>query len=210
VECLLLRHYKSRFCFLTSAAQDWDERRKNRLAITREQKGDILRTYVDMLTKAKGFVVTEYRGMSMKNFNTLRASLRPIKGRYAVTKNTLFRLALQETGFAVPEDMLLGPIAVAIAYEDIGTVTKAILARAKEDELLVLKGAVMGQTIFRKDQLEALSTLPTLDEARATLIGTLQQPASRIIGLLTQPAQGLAALLQAYSDKQQGGETEAA
>jgi len=148
--------------------------------------------------------------MSMKNFNTLRAALRPIQGRYAVTKNTLFRLALQETGFAIPEDMLLGPIAVAIAYEDVGSVTKAILARAKEDELLVLKGAVMGQTIFRKDQLEALSTLPTLDEARATLIGTLQQPASRLIGLFTQPAQGLAALLQAYTDKQQGGETEAA
>ncbi len=76
-----------------------------------------------------------------------------------------------------------------------------MLQRAKEDELLILKGAIMGQTVFRADQLEALSTLPTLEEARAQLIGLLQQPASRIVGVLSQPAQGIAGLLKAYTDK---------
>jgi len=176
------------------------------LAITKAQKAGILQGYIDTLSKAKGMVITEYRGMGMANFNTLRGLLRPLKGNYTVTKNTLFSIALKETGFAVPEDMLVGPTAVAIAYEDLGGVTKAVMARAKEDELLILKGAIMGQTIFRADQLEVLSTLPSLDEARAILIGTLQQPASRLVGLFQQPAQGMAQLLQAYTDKQQGGE----
>jgi len=180
------------------------------LAITKEQRVQILQGYITTLSKAKGMVITEYRGMGMANFNALRNTLRPLKGNYMVTKNTLFRLALKETGFAVPEDLLVGPTAVAIAYDDLGSVTKAVMARAKEDELLILKGAIMGQTLFKANQLEVLSTLPSLDEARATLIGTLQQPASRLVGLFTQPAQGLAALIKAYTDKQQGGESEAA
>jgi large subunit ribosomal protein L10 len=171
------------------------------LAITREKKAQIYQSYLDMLDNAQGMVVTEYRGMNMKSLSATRAVLRGLKGSYTITKNTIFKIALHEKGFAVPEDLLTGPVAVAVAYGDLTALTKAMLQRAKEDELLTLKGAIMGQIVFRADQLEALSTMPTLDEARATLIGTLQQPASRIIGLLSQPAQGLAALLQAYADK---------
>ena len=180
------------------------------MAITRAEKGEILKSYVELLSRAQGLVFTEYRGMSMKNLNAIRAALRAAKGTYTITKNTLFKLALQESGFPIPEDMLLGPTAVAVAFDNVGTVTKAVLARQKEDEMLVLKGAIMGQTIFRADQLEALSTLPTLDEARASFIGTLQQPASLLVGLLSQPAQGLAGVLKAYTDKAGENPAEAA
>ena len=172
------------------------------MAITREHKQAILKSYVDLLSKANGMVLTEYRGMGMANLNATRAALRPIKGRFTITKLTLLKLALQETGFAVPEDLLTGPTAIAVALGDLSGLTKVILQRAKEDDKLVLKGAIMGQTVFRANQLEALSTLPTLDEARASFIGTLQQPASRLAGLFTQPAQGMAAILKAFTDKQ--------
>jgi len=199
------------FCFVLMFGQaacsiNLDERRKTHLAITREQKEEILKGYVESLNKAQGMILTEYRGMAMSNLNAIRNALRPIKGSFTITKNTLFKIALRETGFAVPEDLLVGPVAVAIAYGDLSGLTKAILARAKEDDKLILKGAIMGTTVFRADQLEALSTLPTLDQARATLVGTLQQPASRIVGLLSQPGQGFAAILKAYTDKQEQGE----
>lgn len=180
------------------------------MAITREQKEEILKGYLDLLRDAQGLIVTEYRGMGMKNFNNARKALRAAKGSYTVTKNTLFKIALHESGMAVPDELFVGPVAVAIAYGDLGALTKAVLQAAKEDELLILKGAVMGQSIFRADQLDALSTLPSLEQARASLIGTLQQPASKFIGLLTQPGQGLAALLKAYTDKAEGGQPEAA
>ncbi len=180
------------------------------MAITKAEKSDILKDYLEMLGKAHGLVITEYRGMGMKNFNAVRSALRGLQGTYTVTKNTLLKLALRETGLPVPDELLTGPTAIAVAYGDVGSVTKAVLQRAKEDDLLVLKGAIMGQTVFRADQLEALSTLPTLDEARAMLIGTLQQPAVRLASLLTQPAQGVAMVLKAYTDKAQGGAEGAA
>jgi len=195
---------EGRFCFYGPSAacqQTSGERRNTHLAISKEDRANILKGYLEMLSTAQGMVVTEYRGMGMKNLNTIRGLLRPIQGGYTITKNTLFKLALRESGFAVPEDLLVGPTAVAVAYGDLSGLTKAVLARAKEDELLIVKGAIMGQTVFRADQLEALSTLPTLDEARATLIGLLQTPASQIVGILAQPAQQVANVLKAYIDK---------
>ncbi|MFN8420787.1 MAG: 50S ribosomal protein L10 [Anaerolineae bacterium] len=60
----------------------------------RKKKSEILDGYLKILANAKGFIVTEYRGFSMKNFNATRAELRKIDGRYAVTKNTIFKRAL--------------------------------------------------------------------------------------------------------------------
>ncbi len=174
------------------------------MAVTKETKSKMLQGYVEMLSKASGLIVTEYRGMSMTHFNGIRLALRAAQGRYTVTKNTLFKIALHETGFAVPEDLLHGPTAIAVAYGDLGNLTKVMLAKAKEEERLTLKGAVMGQIVFRADQLEVFSTLPSLEQARASLIGTIQQPAALIVSLLTQPAQDLVGLLKAYTDKQQG------
>jgi large subunit ribosomal protein L10 len=189
-------HLALRNCGNTSG-----ERRITRLAITKDKKSEIYQGYLKALEGAQGMVITEYRGMTMKSLNGMRGILRPIKARYAITKNTIFKIALQESGFAVPEDLFVGPTAVAIAYGDLGGLTKAVLGRQKDDDKLILKGAIMGTTVFRADQLEVLSTLPSLEQARASLIGTLQQPASKIIGLLAQPGQELAMVLKAYTDK---------
>ena len=172
------------------------------MALTKQQKDKILEGYVEILQNATGMIVTEYRGMNMKKLNVIRGALRPISGVFAITKNTIFKIALHETGFAVPEELLVGPTAVALAYGELSIITKAILQRAKEDELLILKGAIMGKTVFSAGQLDALSTMPTLDQARATLIGTLLTPASQFVGLLNQPAQGFAGLLKAFTDQQ--------
>ncbi|HVO42036.1 MAG TPA: 50S ribosomal protein L10 [Aggregatilineales bacterium] len=176
------------------------------MAITRAQKGEILQNYVQMLEKAQGLIITEYRGMAMNNFNTVRKAMRTVEGRYTVTKNTLLKLALRETGFAVPEDLLIGPVSIAIAYSDLTKLTKTMLDAARTDEKLVLKGGIMGSIVFRgTNGLEVLSTLPTLEHARASLIGTLQQPEVRLVSVLNQPGQGLAAILKAYTDKQSEG-----
>ncbi|MBX3084007.1 MAG: 50S ribosomal protein L10 [Anaerolineae bacterium] len=178
------------------------------MAISKQKKTEIMDTYLKVLSKASGLIVTEYRGFAMKNFNATRAELRKVQGAYTVTKNTIFKRALKETGFAAPDDLFAGPTAVAIAFGDLSTVTKTVLQRAKDDDKLILKGAVMGEMVFHgKEGVETLSTLPTLDEARATLMGLLLSPAQQFVSLVNQPAQGVAQILKAYTDKLQGGES---
>ncbi|MCS6872051.1 MAG: 50S ribosomal protein L10 [Anaerolineae bacterium] len=178
------------------------------MAISRAKKEAIYNTYLEVLRRTQGMVVTEYRGMSMKDLTVIRKALRAVDGSYTVVKNTIFKIALRETGFAAPDDLFSGPVAVALAHSDVAKVAKTMLG-IKDQPLLVLKGAVMGQAVFKAEQLEALSTMPTLEEARATLIGTLQSPATSFLALISTPAQNLAQVLKAYSDKL-GGTGDAA
>jgi large subunit ribosomal protein L10 len=175
------------------------------MAITKEKKSEIYKEYMDVLKGAVGLVVTEYRGMDMKGLNTIRKALRPVGGQYSVVKTTIFRIALRENGFADPKDLFSGPVAIAIAKTDMAKMTKALLG-IKDVPLMVLKGAVIGHSVFKADQLEAVSTMPTLEEARATLIGTIQSPATQFLSLINQPGQQLAQVLKAFTDKMQGGE----
>jgi len=175
------------------------------LALTRERKSEILAGYLKLLENAQGLVVTEYRGMTMPKFNDTRKAVRAVNSVYAVTKNTIFKIALREAGMAAPDELFNGPVAVGIAYGDLPSLTKALLQRAKEDDLLKLKGAVMGQSVFTEKQLEMVSTMPTLQEAQASLIGTILAPITSLLSLLNQPATSLAAVLQAYADKDKGG-----
>ncbi|MHB8625364.1 MAG: 50S ribosomal protein L10 [Aggregatilineales bacterium] len=181
------------------------------MALTKEDKTRILDGYVQVLNRAQGLVVTEYRGMTMKQFNDVRKALREVNAAYFVTKNTLFKLALTQVGMAAPDELLIGPVAIGVAFGDLPSLTKAILQRAKENDLIKPTGAIMGQSVFTAKQLEMVSTMPTLDEARAGLIGTIVAPISSILSLLEQPAVQLMGLLQAYSDKDKAeGGAEAA
>jgi len=173
------------------------------LALNRAKKEAIYNAYLDVLRRTQGMVVTEYRGMSMKDLTAIRKALRAVDGSYTVVKNTIFKIALRETGFAAPDDLFAGPVAVALAHSDVAKVTKTLLG-IKDQPLLVLKGAVMGQTVFKAEQLEALAAMPTLEEARAMLIGTLQSAATSFLALISTPAQNLVRVLKAYSDKLQG------
>lgn len=175
------------------------------MAVSRENKGKILDSYRAALSNANGMIITEYRGISVKNLMTTRRAFREANGRFIVAKVTLLKLALEENGFAVPEVMLKGPVGIAIAYGELSTLTKSVLQRAKEDDKLILKGAIMGKTVFTEEQLEAVSTMPTLEEARASLVGILQTPATQFMGLIGQPAQQFAQILKAFTDKSSEG-----
>jgi len=179
------------------------------LAISKDDKVAILGIYDEVLARTNGMVVTEYRGMTMKQISEVRKALREANGGYLVTKNTLFKLALEKAGMATPDDLLTGPVAVGLAFGDLPSLTKAMMQRAKENDLIKLKGAIMGQSVFRADQLEMVSTMPTLDEARAGLVGAISAPISTLLSLLEQPAVQLMALLQAYADKDKQPEGEA-
>jgi len=76
---------------------------------------------------------------------------------------------------------------------------------AKENPNLVVKaGVVSGSEVLDASGLKALSTMPSLPELRAMLLGTLQAPASQLARLLSTPAQQLARVLKAHEEKQEG------
>jgi large subunit ribosomal protein L10 len=170
------------------------------LAITKTRKEELVAEYIDMLRKARGIVVTEYRGMTMKNLDELRGKLRENQSGLTVTKNTLLKIALREVGMAVPDNMLNGPVALAVAYEDLPATIKTVLEYAGTNELFIAKGGVIGTTAVRGADLNAVSELPPLDVLRAQLLGMVTMPLAQFVGLLEAPSQQLVAVIKAGSE----------
>jgi large subunit ribosomal protein L10 len=173
---------------------------ETRLAINRERKEELVAQYIDMLQRAKGLVITEYRGMKMQHLDELRSKLREKNASFTVTKNTLFKIALAEVGMAVPEKLLSGPVATVFAFEDLPATVKVVLEYADDQELFVAKGGILGETAIDAAQLEPISELPPLDVLRAQLLGMTTMPLSSFLSLLEEPSRQVVGVLKAATD----------
>ncbi len=174
------------------------------MAISKERKEELVATYKDYLSRADGIVITEYRGLSVAQVGDLRARLREVQGRYVITKNTLFKIALRDLGWPVPEDLMVGTTGVALAEGGFPTVAKSMLAYANDNSaVLSIKGGVMAGVLLNPAQVEAVSTLPSLDELRAQLAGLIVQPAAGLVSVLNAGVASVAQVLAAYVQQQE-------
>lgn len=172
------------------------------MAITRERKEELVAQYGELLAATTGFIVTEYRGMTVAQVKDLRTRLRDVEGRFVITKNTLFTLALRDAEWPIPEELLLGPTAVAFGNGNLPAVAKIILAYSKENEAVFkIKGGVMAGQVISAGQVEAVSTLPSIDELRAQLAGLIVQPATGLVSVLNGATAQVVQVLQAYVQK---------
>lgn len=170
------------------------------MALTKERKTEILDKYVSMLQNAQGLVVTEYRGMTVNQIGGLRNRLRENNASLVVTKNTILKIALEQVGMAVPDDLLSGPVAIAIAYQDLPQTIKDVLEIAGSTDVFVVKGGILSQTVVDSSQLKTISELPPLEVLRAQILGTLTMPMTQFLGLLNEPARGVVAVIKAGSE----------
>lgn len=184
------------------------------MAISKQRKQELVEQYLEMLGRSKGLIVTEYRGLTKKQLDDLRARLREKNAGLTVTKNTLFKIALGQMGLAAPEDLLKGPVATIFVYDDLSTTVKTVLEYAKENELFIAKGGIIGSSQVSGADLGPLSELPPLEVLRAQLVGTLTMPLQSFLGLLEEPGrqfvgvikaatEGVVNVLAAYSQKQE-------
>lgn len=170
------------------------------MALTKERKAEILEKYISLLQDARGIVVTEYRGMTVNQLDGLRARLRENNASLVVTKNTLLKLALEQVGMAVPDELLSGPVAIAIAHQDLPLTIKNVLEFADTTDIFVIKGGILNQTVVDGPQLKAISELPPLETLRAELLGVMTMPMTQFLGLLNEPARGVVAVIKAGSE----------
>lgn len=170
------------------------------MAISKKRKEELVTQYLDLLKDARGIVVTEYRGMTMKQLDEIRARLREKNATFTITKNTLFKIALKEVGMAVSDSLLSGPVAVIIANEDLPATVKAVLEYGKTNEILVIKGGILGEAVVPENKLQAISELPPLDVLRGQLAGMVTLPLTQFMGLLEEPSRQVVGVIKAATD----------
>ncbi len=172
------------------------------MAITRSRKEELLGVYRDLISQASGIVITEYKGITVAQVNQVRDKLRDVQGVYAVTKNTLFLIALREAGWPAPENLFTGSTAVIFGAANFPQVAKAAVGFNKDLEgFYAVKGGIMTGTLLNAAQVEAVSNLPSLEELRSQLAGLIAQPASGVVGVLNSAVAAVPQVLQAYVSK---------
>ena len=160
------------------------------------------------LDGAKTVVVTEYRGLTVRQLNELRRQLRAVAAEYKVVKNRLARLAGTGSGLTALESQLRGPTGLVISSNDPVAVAKTLQTFARTNQALAIKvGYVEGQ-VLPAAELRALAELPSREVLRSQIVGALQGPLAQIVGLLTAPQRELVYVLE-QRGKQEGGEVAA-
>ncbi len=165
--------------------------------MARPDKAATVAELAEKFRDSEAAVLTEYRGLSVAALKELRRSLGD-EASYAVTKNTLTKVAAREAGVDGLDDLLVGPTAIAFIEGDVVNVAKGLRDFAKANPLLVIKGGVMEGRALDADQVRKLADLESREVLLAKLAGamqgTLQQAVSLFAAPLSQAARVLGAL----------------
>jgi large subunit ribosomal protein L10 len=170
--------------------------------LTRKQKEAQVADLKDRFTRAKGLVLTDYKGLTVAEITELRDSLRKAGIEYKVVKNTLARLAAEGTPAEPARDNFTGPVGVAIGYDDPAAVAKSILEFAKKQkDKFQVTCAVVDGTFCEPTKLKAIADLPSRDVLLGMMAGTMQAPAAKLARLLSSTVTQLGYALNALREK---------
>lgn len=145
-------------------------------------KAQVIDQTKEKFEQATGVFLTEYRGLTVQDMQTLRASLREKGGELKVIKNTLFRKALGETADALTEELGSGPTAFAFVYENETDCAKILMDYTKTNKAFVVKGGLLNGKIMDAQAVESFSKLPPRDQLIAMVIGAVAAPLSTLVG----------------------------
>jgi large subunit ribosomal protein L10 len=167
----------------------------------RPEKVAVVGEVRERLRQANAVIVTEYRGLKVKDLAALRRSIAPLGAEYRVYKNTLVRIAASDDlpGFA---NLLNGPTALAFVDGDAAAVTKTLREFSRSNPLLLIKGGLLGGSVIGPEATVALADLPSREVLLARLAGAFAAPLQSMAGLLAAVPRNFAYGLSALRDKQ--------
>ncbi len=168
--------------------------------MNKEQKKNYIAEITSQFENSEAVLVTQYQGLTMPQLDDLRAQMREHGIKFKITKNRITKLALEKTKCKDLSNLFTGPTAVAFSKDAI--ISARILSKfSKENENLKLIGGIMGKEVLDLAGVQNVANLPTLDEARAKIVGILVAPASKFVSILLARTEKMSILSSEISEK---------
>jgi large subunit ribosomal protein L10 len=162
------------------------------MAVTRKEKEATLASITEDLKNARGVVFTEYRGMTVKQIDNVRKSLRKENVKYQVVKITLLKKALAALGINIDGLKYDGPLAVAISTEEETAPARILKGLMKDSPQIVFDGGIFNSEFIGVDVVNKLASIPSK-----------QQLLGQLVYVLTGNVRSLMYALNAIKDKKQ-------
>lgn len=175
-----------------------------------ELKQPVVQAIADDVKDAVSVVLVDYRGLTVAQDTELRKQLREAGITYKVCKNTMMRRAFEGTSFALLDELLEGPSAIAISKDDATAPARILAKYAKTAKALELKAAVVEGEFYDAKAVDALASIPSREELLSKLLGSLQSPITNLARVLNQIAeQGGAPAAEAVTEEAPAAEAAA-
>ncbi len=168
--------------------------------MNKEEKKLYINDMTAKFDNSEAVIVTHYQGLTVKQLDDLRSQMREHGVQFKITKNRITKIALEKTKCKDLKELFIGPTAVALS-DDAITSAKILTKFSKENANLKILGGIMGKDVLDVQGVANVATLPTLDEARAKIVGILRSPAQKIASILLAPASKIAILALEKSKK---------
>ena len=168
--------------------------------MNKEQKKTYITEITSQFENSKAVLVTHYQGLTMSQLDELRSQMREHGIKFKITKNRITKLALEKTKCKELINLFTGP--TAVAFSDDAIISARILSKfSKENQNLKLLGGIMGNDVLDQAGVQNVANLPTLDEARAKIVGILATPPSKIVSILLARSEKMSSLSPENSEK---------
>ncbi len=168
--------------------------------MNKESKKNYIEEMKKVFSSNEAVMIAHYQGLNVVQLDELRKELRENGIIFKITKNKITKLAVKDTPCKELEKFFTGPTAAAISSD--AFLSAKILSRfaKKNDKLKIVAGFMDGE-VLDQSKVAEMALLPTLDEARAKIVGILAAPAQKIISILLAHSKKMANLAPADENK---------
>jgi large subunit ribosomal protein L10 len=177
--------------------------------VNRDGKAALVTELQDRFKQAAVALLASPNGLTVAEVTKLRRALRAVNGEFKVAKNTLARIAVQDTRFEPIADLLKGVNAFVFGYGDPIAVTKVLVKFAEENNKVSIRGGVFEGNALAPEAVDALAKLPSREVLIAQLLGLLQAPASQLLRTINEPGARVARLLDKVRENAESASAEA-
>ena len=155
----------------------------------------------EQLQANRTLIVSEYRGLTVRDIQEIRRSLRKQDVTYRVIKNRLLKIAAADTLGSALDPLLVGPTAIAFGNDE-GATAKAVIDTMRPFRQVKITGAMLGDRAIDADGVIRLASLPSRDVLLSQIAGAFTAPLATTAGLFDAPLREIAGLVAALADKQ--------
>jgi len=164
--------------------------------MARADKAAAVAELAEEFRSSSAVVLTEYRGLTVKQLTELRRSLGG-NASYAVVKNTLTKIAAKDAGLEGLEEHLAGPSAIAFVKGDPVEVAKGLRDFARAHPVLVIKGGVLDGKALSATEIGRLADLESREVLLARMAGAMTASLSGAVALFAAPLSQTVRLVEA-------------
>ncbi len=175
------------------------------MKMNRQEKVKLVSELHEKLKSAKAAFLVDYKGLDVKSMSALRRQLREVNTELKVVKNRLLKLASKGTNTESIQDVMKGPSAIVISYEDVIAPAKILVNFSKENEnLKIKKGQVTGKVIdFEK--IKQLAELPSREQLLAQTLSVMMAVPTSFVRVLNGVIVKFLNVLKAIEEQKKEG-----